>query len=126
MEYNILSILGYVAVIAAVAFLVEGGVEYLLGEVFNLAERLLGSEDPKLKKLLAFKPTVLKYAAAVAGILVSVLVYKFDAVALIGQAANIPIEHTVFGMIATGYMIGRGASFVHQFFSTKWPEAWPS
>lgn len=95
-----LSVLGVLAIIFLLAFLVESLVEYLFGAVFD-----------HVPKLTPFK-WCLMYIALVVGV-IGAFVYKFDLIYLIGQFVGNAVTITYFGIVLTGAAIGRGAGYLH-------------
>ena len=99
-----MNVLGTLAVIFLLAFLVEALVEAVFGKVVE--------QVPKLKPyswLLAY----LAFAAGVAG----AFVYRFDLLFLLGQWLDAPVPLTSFGMILTGLGVGRGSNFINDLVS---------
>jgi len=84
----------------ALAFLTESMVEYLFGSVVNHVPKL----DP-------FR-WLLMYVAAGVGIGLAFF-YKLDLLALIVSS---PPQWV--GMLASGFIVGRGANYLHDFVST--------
>ncbi len=109
-------ILGNLALILAIAFLVETLVEALFGRVID--------NVPKLSKFR----WLLVYLAVAAGI-VGAFVYQFDLLYILGRFVESPVKITSYGLVITGISIGMGASYIHQFiskfFPTKQPVALP-
>jgi hypothetical protein len=80
------------------AFLVEAGIEYILGTPFD-----------KVPKLQPFK-WLLMYASLGAGMGLAYY-YKLDLPALVMQ-----VEPSWVGMVLTGSAIGRGANFINDLW----------
>jgi len=95
-----LSVLGVLAIIFLLAFLVESLVEYLFGALFD--------HVPVLTK---FK-WCLMYIALIVGIF-GAFVYQFDLIFLISKFVGNTVVITTFGIILTGAAIGRGANYLH-------------
>lgn len=93
----------FIGLLLALAFLVESTTEYIFG--------------PFLDK------TYIRYVALAVGVAVCVL-FGIDALKeFFGLAANLPFV----GSVATGLIIGRGASFLHDFYGQYIkPEAPPA
>lgn len=95
-----LSVIGVLAIIFLLAFLVESLVEYLFGALFE-----------HVPALVPFK-WCLMYIALGVGI-IGAFVYKFDLIYLIGQFVGNAVSITTFGIVLTGAAIGRGAGYLH-------------
>jgi uncharacterized membrane protein AbrB (regulator of aidB expression) len=95
-----MSVLGILAVIFLMAFLVEALVEYVFGKPFDHVEIL-----KPYKWLLMY----IALAVGVAG----AFIYQFDVIHLLSDWLKVPIAVHPFGMALTGLMIGRGSNFVH-------------
>lgn len=102
--------LGILAVIFAIAFLVETLVEFLFGTLFD-----------KVPKLTKYKWTLM-YAAVLIG-LIGTFHYHFDLIAILGQfvKASPPVPVSWYGETVTGIAIGKGSNYLHQFISTFFP-----
>lgn len=97
-------------VILGLAFLVETLTEAVFGPLFD-----------KVPVLTPHK-WALMYVALVAGI-AGALIYGFDLIALLSVTAkmNPPITPNIFGMGITGFAIGKGSNYIHQFISKFFP-----
>ena len=92
-----MNVIGTLAVIVLLAYLVETLTEFVLGD---------------LLEKIAFAKKIVKYVA----ILVAVggaVVYRFDLIYLLGQFLTAPIAWTWFGTIITGVAIGKGSNYLH-------------
>ncbi len=105
-------ILGTLAIIFTITFLVEASVEYILGTAFD-----------KIPKLTAYK-WVLMYVSLAVGIGIS-FYYRFDLIALIATTLGITFSVTWVGIVFSGLVIGRGSNFLHQFVSKFFPAKKP-
>lgn len=106
-----MSTLGILAVLVALAFLVETIVEFLFGIIFD-----------KVPALTPYKQ-YLRYIAVVVGVIGS-FTYHFDIIHILSEFAQtdpiIPV--TAFGQTLTGIAIGMGSSYLHQFISQFFPQ----
>lgn len=104
-------IMGTLAVIGLLAFMVE-----------TLVEAIIGRPIEYIPKLKPYKMLILTYVAVVVGI-AGAFVYKFDILYLLGGFVESPIPKTGFGIAITGISIGMGAAYFHQlvskFFAAK-------
>lgn len=96
---------------------VEGAVEFTLGEIFDLLERLLPATAQD--KYLKFKPTLLRSAAVGVGIYATVGVFRLDLIYYASQVLDLGFSASVLGEVVTGIFIGRGATAVHEWWSLK-------
>ena len=71
-------------------------------------------EPPPDAKLLPVRDLLLRYVAAVVGVILCVI-YQADLLRIIGLSTSFPLA----GEILTGLLVGRGANFVHDFAS-RW------
>lgn len=101
-------IMGTLAVMLMLAFLVETLVEAVFGRVAD-----------HFPKLTPYK-WLLIYIAVAVGI-IGAFRYQFDLIYLLSQYLNSPVEQTEFGIIITGISIGMGAGYFHQLVSTYFP-----
>jgi len=97
-------VVGMIIVIMAVAFLTESTVEYIFGTLTKNVEKL-----EKFKWLSL-------YVALLVGVGIA-FYYKFDLVALLGETVGLQIPVGYPGIILTGAGIGRGANYIHDFWS---------
>ena len=97
--------------IVILATLAESLVEYLIRP---LVKPWGEGDPPEDARYLALRDLILRYVAAIVGIVLSVI-YRADLLAIVGLASPWPIA----GQILTGLIIGRGANFVHDFAS-RW------
>jgi hypothetical protein len=95
-----MSVLGILAVILLLSFLVEALVEYVFGKLFD--------NIPGLKPY----KWLLMYVALAAGV-GGAFVYQFDVISLLSIWLETPIEIHPFGIALTGLGIGRGSNFIH-------------
>jgi hypothetical protein len=100
------SILGIIAIIFLLSFLIESLVEAVLGTPFD-----------KIPFLTPWKWTLM-YAALGVGV-IGAHVYQFDLLALLSQYLGTPIKTTFFGVTLTGLAIGRGSNYLHDLVQ-KW------
>jgi len=108
MQNELGQILGTLAVIGALAFLVETLVEATIGRLMD-----------QIAALQPYKWTLIYFAIA-AGI-GGAFVYQFDLVYLLAQFVGSPVTHNGFGTTITGISIGMGAGYIHQFISKFFP-----
>lgn len=101
-------IFGKLALILALAFLVETLVEAVFGRLID--------NIPKLSKFR----WMLVYLAVAAGVS-GAFVYQFDLIYILGQFVESPIKITPYGLVITGISIGMGAAYIHQFISKFFP-----
>ncbi|KKM08406.1 hypothetical protein SY88_23750 [Clostridiales bacterium PH28_bin88] len=106
------SIFGTLALIMAVAFLVETLVEAVFGRIID-----------HVPALQPYK-WALVYVAVAAGI-VGAFIYQFDLLYLLGVFVDSPVGITPFGLAVTGVAIGMGASYIHQFITRFFPKKDP-
>jgi hypothetical protein len=102
-----MAILGILAVIFLMAFMVESLVEYLFGQAV--------SHLPILQPYA----WLLMYAAAIVGV-IGAFLYGFDLLYLLGNYLGVPVDAypimaspTWFGTLLTGLAIGRGSNYLH-------------
>lgn len=105
-------ILGHLALILALAFLVETLVEALFGRVID--------NVPQLAKFR----WMLIYLAVIAGI-GGAINYQFDLIYILGRFVEAPVKITWYGITITGIGIGMGAGYIHQFISKFFPDKAP-
>ncbi|MAT45353.1 MAG: hypothetical protein CL609_23740 [Anaerolineaceae bacterium] len=103
------SIFGALAVIIALAFLVETLVEALFGRIAD-----------QIPTLAVYK-WLLIYIAVLVGVL-GAFVYQFDLIYLLSIYMLSPVPKTMFGIVITGVSIGMGAGYLHQFVSKYFPQ----
>lgn len=108
MENEFGQVLGTLAVITALAFLVETLVEAVMGRLMD-----------QVPKLTPYRWTLIYFAVA-AGI-GGAFVYQFDLLYLLAQFVGSPVVHNGFGTAITGISIGMGAGYIHQFISKFFP-----
>ncbi len=108
MENDLGQILGTLAVIGALAFLVE-----------TLIEAIFGRLADQIPALQPYKWTMI-YLAVIVGV-VGAFVYQFDLLYLLAQFVGSPVTHNGFGTAITGISIGMGAGYIHQFISKFFP-----
>jgi len=103
---DILPAIGILAVITAIAFLIETLVEAIVGPLFD-----------HVSALTKFK-WALMYIAIAAGV-VAAFVYQFDLPSILGDFlypyTNAKIPITPFGIVLTGLAIGKGSNYLHGF-----------
>lgn len=87
-----------------VSFLVEGLVEFFLGEPFN-----------QIKKLKPYK-WLLMYASGAFGIVLAIL-YGFDLVATLGVFFGGNVSASLAGKVVTGLALGRGSGYLHDLLA---------
>jgi len=102
------TVLGVLAVILALAFLVETLIEALFGRIVD-----------HFPVLQPYKWTLI-YFAVVAGI-IGAFVYQFDLLYLLFMFMGIPGQVMTYGIVITGIAIGMGAGYIHQFISKFFP-----
>lgn len=108
--------LAVVAGILVLATVVEALVEHF---VTPLVEPLrTKAEDPlteptRSETLSGWRMMLLRYLSAGLGIALCII-YDADVLVLLGVSTDIPIV----GSVLTGFLIGRGSNFIHQFAST--------
>lgn len=102
-------ILGTLAVIGALAFLVE-----------TLVEAVFGRLADQIPVLQPYKWTLIYFAVLVG--IVGAFVYQFDLLYLLAQFVGSPVAHNGFGTAITGIAIGMGAGYIHQFVSQYFPQ----
>ena len=90
-----MSVLGILAIIFLLSFLVEAMVEYIFGKLFD-----------HVPVLVPYK-WLLQYVA------LGAFIYKFDVISLLSIWLETPIEIHPFGITITGLAIGRGSNFIH-------------
>lgn len=102
-----MEILGILAVIFLMAFMVESLVEYLFGQAV--------SHLPMLQPY----SWLLMYFAAIVGV-IGAFLYGFDLLYLLGNYLAVPVDAfpvmaqpTWFGILLTGLAIGRGSNYLH-------------
>lgn len=102
--------LGVLAVILALAFLVETLVEFIFGTIFD-----------RVPKLTPYKWT-LQYIAVVVG-LIGTFHYQIDLMAILGEVvkSSPAIAVSWYGMGITGIAVGKGSNYLHQFISQFFP-----
>lgn len=98
--------------ILILATLAESLVEYLVAPLLSPLKNDGDPGDNDEKAELGV--VLLRYTAAAVGIALCI-VYKADLFALLGISAI----HPVVGYVVTGFLVGRGATFVHDFAS-RW------
>src|SRR5574343_895877 len=105
-----MSTLGILAVILALAFLVETLVEAVFGPLFD-----------KIPALTPHK-WALMYIALAVGV-GGAFIYQFDLLAILSKFVEMPEPLKVgpFGMVITGLAIGKGSNYIHQFISKFFP-----
>jgi len=108
-------VFGLLAFLLALAFAIETAVEAIITDI--------GQSFPAALK---FK-WVSMYVAIGLGIYAAAFLYKFDVFYLLGQALSVwlieanaiteplPIPMTLFGRIFTGFMVGKGSNYLHDF-----------
>lgn len=106
-------VFGTLALILAVAFLVETLVEAVIGRIMD-----------KVPALTPYKWTLIYFAIA-AGI-GGAFVYQFDLLYLLGQFVESSVGVTTYGLVITGIAIGMGAGYIHQFISKFFPAKQPA
>ena len=102
--------MGVLAIILALAFLVETLTEAIFGPLFD-----------KIPALTPHK-WALMYIALVIGV-IGAFVYKFDLLSILSQFVEMkpPFEPGPFGMVITGLSIGKGSNYIHQIISKFFP-----
>lgn len=91
------------SIVFALAFLIEALVEYFFGKPFDQVEKL-----KKYKWLLMYIPPAF-------GVLFS-FIYQLDMINLLSRWLGQELQITNASIILTGLSIGRGASFIHDFW----------
>jgi len=97
-----LVIMGLLAVMVAIAWLIETLVESIFSPIFD-----------KVPALAPYK-SFLMYIAMVAG-LAGAFIYQFDLPAILGSFLKADIPVTWFGITLTGLAIGKGSNYLHDF-----------
>ena len=100
------SVVWIVTLSLILATLVEGGIEYIFGTVFD--------KVPVLKDYR----WLLMYVGLLAGVALS-FYYAIDLIALAANLAGATQTTTPVGVVLTGLVIGRGANYLHDFVS-RW------
>ena len=95
-----MSVLGILAIIFLLSFLVEAMVEYIFGKLFDHVPAL------------APHKWLLMYVALAVGV-AGAFIYKFDVISLLSIWLETPINVHPFGITITGLAIGRGSNFIH-------------
>jgi len=95
-----MSVLGILAIIFLLSFLVEAMVEYIFGKLFDHVPALTPHK------------WLLMYVALAAGV-AGAFIYQFDVISLISIWLETPINIHPFGIAITGLAIGRGSNFIH-------------
>lgn len=98
-----MSVMAILGIVLFLAFLVESMVEYFVGEIANHVP----AAGP-------YKWLIM-YVAAMIGILAA-FIYKLDIINMLADFLGTQFSTTVFGMVFTGLVIGRGANFVHDLW----------
>lgn len=101
---NFKVIMGTLAVIGMLAFMVE-----------TLVEALIGRPLEHFPKLIPYK-WLLVYVAVIFGV-IGAFIYRFDVLYLLGLFVEVSIPKTGFGITITGVSIGMGAAYFHQIVS---------
>ena len=99
-----MTVLAILAVIFLLAFLTESLVEYLFGALMD-----------HIPAITPYK-WLLMYVAAGVGV-AGAFIYQFDLLHLLGDFVEAPVPVHWFGMLLTGFAIGRGASYLHDLVS---------
>lgn len=103
-------VLEMIAILSGMAFMIETMVEALVGKPID--------EFPKVAK---YKQYILSYLAVAIGI-TGAWIYQFDLIYLLAGYMNNMFDHrlafeiTPFGITATGFALGMGSSYLHDFF----------
>ena len=100
------SVVWIVTLALILATLVEGGIEYIFGTVFD-----------KIPVLKDYR-WLLMYVGLLAGVALS-FYYAIDLIALAANLAGATQTTTPVGVVLTGLVIGRGANYLHDFVS-RW------
>jgi hypothetical protein len=95
-----MSVLGILAVIFLLSFLVEALVEYIFGKLFD-----------HVPALMPYR-WCLMYVALAVGV-AGAFIYQFDVISLLSIWLETPIMVHPFGIALTGLGIGRGSNFLH-------------
>lgn len=111
----LLQVVGTLAIILMLSFLVETLVEAIFGEPIN-----------HVPTLTPYKWTIM-YLALGVGVL-GAFVYQFDFICLLGRFLEIPNAPpvTTFGIVLTGLAIGRGSNYIHQVITKYFPNKRPA
>ena len=99
-----MNVIGIMALIFLLSFLVESLVEAAFGGWLGLIERLE-----------SYRAMILLYIAFAAGVL-GAWVYRFDLVQIASVWLKAEVPCTPFGITLTGLAIGRGSHFIHDIF----------
>ena len=100
-----LAIATFLALVFALALLVEAVVEVAFGKPAEW-----------IKAIQPYKEVILLYVSFAIGV-GGALNYRFDLMHYLGDFFTFPIETTTFGIVITGLVIGRGSNFVHSFYT---------